>query len=203
MGDQKGQTHNPPKAGRVIGILNIIFGSFGTFSGLVSILVFSVINSIFRGFSPQYPYEFQALAAAMQNLFVIVIILTFIQFGINIVALAGGIGLVRKRHWGILVSNIYAGATIALSFTVYFIVRHMMEMLLSSPSIVSTIPQEELFILDTLKNIVPGIAGVTSILFGSAYPVLVLILINRAKVRNYYAAIRDEEAAAAGGAAEQ
>ncbi len=203
MGNQTGQVHNPPKAGRVIGILNIIFGSFGTFSGLISVLVFGMMNSIFRGVLPQYTHEFQALAAAIQNLFVIVIILTFIQFGINILALAGGIGLVRKRYWGILVSNIYAGATIALSFTVYFIVRHMMEMLLSSPSIVSTIPQDELFILDTLKNIVPGIAGITSILFGSAYPVLVLILINRAKVRNYYTAIRDEEDTAAGGGAEQ
>lgn len=186
MSDQQDQGQKPPKAGRVIGILNIIFGGLGIFSGFISIIVFGVINSLLRGVAAEFTYEIEALFVTMQQFFVIVLILTFIQFIINVLGLAGGIGLVKKRYWGILVSNIYAGATIALSFAVYFIVRHMMALFLSAPSITASIPQEELFVLDVIKNIVPGIAGITSIIFGSAYPALVLILLNRAKVRYYY-----------------
>jgi Na+(H+)/acetate symporter ActP len=40
--------------------------------------------------------------------------------------------------------------------------------------------------LQTMKRIVPLLAGTFSLILGSAYPVILLALLNRRKVKDYY-----------------
>jgi len=185
-----GQTR--PKAGTAIGILNIIFSGFGIIGGFVSLGMFSLLKSILTAFGDQLLYEYGLLLSTLTSFFTIIIVITLVQFVIYIIGLVGGIGLLKKKYWSVLVCTIYAGATIVLLIANYFATKQLVVGALENPMVMNSIPANEVFILDIVKTVIPAFTGLFSIIIGSAYPIIVLVLLNRAKVKDFYSAMRNE-----------
>jgi hypothetical protein len=185
-------TANRSKAGTVIGVLHIIFTGFGIIGGFISLGTFSILQKVLTKFGPEFAGEFQMLMGTINAIFSLIIVITLVQFAINAVGLVAGIGLLKRKFWSILLSNIYAIATIVLVVANFFAVRQIVLGILENPVVTGSIPQNELFAIDIMKSIIPGLTGVFGIFTGSAYPVIALVLLNRSKVKDFYAARREE-----------
>ena len=53
----------------------------------------------------------------------------------------------------------------------------------------SDLSSDEIMAMNILKRVIPGFTGVFSIVFGSAYPVVVLALLNRKHILKFYRGI--------------
>lgn len=174
-----------PKAGTALGILNIIFCGFGLLGGIFGIIAFTVIRGVF-GIAGAYEPELQMVMSMMSAFFTSILVITIVQFLINGAGLTAGIGLLGSKRWSILFSNIYAIATIVLLAANFIVVRQLMERIFENPIIMSQMSAQDLMALETIKRIIPAIAGTFSLILGSAYPVILLVLLNRKKVKDYY-----------------
>jgi hypothetical protein len=186
MSDQSQNQGSRPKAATVFGILNVIFASMGILGGLGGIAVMAGVNSLIRGFAGFSMSEYVAVAEMAASLMTLIIVLYLVTVVIDVLGLVGGIGLLGEKRWSILMTNIYAAATIALSFATYFIVRRMMGVIFENPLILEEVPPDERFIFSIFQRIIPAFTGVLSMIFGSAYPILLLVLLNRKNVREHY-----------------
>ena len=181
-----------PRSATAIGIINIIFTGFGIVGGFLGLGTFSILRTIVEKFGREFVPEYAMLMPMIHTFFTLIIVIALVQFLVNAVGMAGGIGLLKRKHWSILFANIYAIATIVLVIANFFVVRQVITGIFESPMILSTIPPEERFAVDIVKRVVPGVTGIFGILFGSAYPVIVLALINRTKVKDFYTAERED-----------
>ncbi len=182
-----------PKAGSAVGIINIIFTGFGILGGVLSLGTFSILKTVLTKVGQEFLFEYEMLMSSLATFFTLIMLIALIRLAISALGLAGGIGLLKKKHWSILLCNIYAIGTIAVVIINFIVSRQIMIGIFENPMIVSSIPPDQRFALEIVKAIVPGFAGVIGILFGSAYPVLVLILLNRPKVRDFYIDQKEEE----------
>lgn len=179
------QERRRPKAGTVLGVLNIIFCGFGLLGGIIGILSFSLIRGIFS-IAMSYEPELQILMNTMNTFFAIIIVISIVQFLINGAGLTAGIGLLGSKGWSILISNIYAVATIVLLLANFFVVRQLMDQIFTNPMVLSELSAQDMTAVQTMRRIIPAFAGAFSIILGSAYPVVILALLNRKQVRDYY-----------------
>jgi hypothetical protein len=182
---KEGSENRRPKAGTALGVLNIIFCGFGLLGGIFGIIAFTVVRGVF-GIAMAYEPELQVVMTTMSAFFTIILVITIVQFLINGAGLTAGIGLLGSKRWSILLSNIYAIATIVLLAANFIIVRQLMERIFENPMIMSEMSAQDMMALQTMKRIVPLLAGTFSLILGSAYPVILLALLNRRKVKDYY-----------------
>lgn len=181
----EGQKNRRPKAGTALGVLNIIFCGFGLLGGIFGIIAFTVMRGVF-GIAMAYEPELQVVMTTMNAFFTVLLVITIVQFLINGTGLTAGIGLLGSKRWSILLSNIYAIATIVLLLANFVIIRQLMDQVFSNPMIMSEMSAQDLMALQTMKRLIPVIAGTFSLILGSAYPVVLLVLLNRRKVKDYY-----------------
>lgn len=174
-----------PKAGTALGVLNIIFCGFGLLGGIFGVIAFTVVRGVF-GIAMAYEPELQMVMTTMSAFFTILLVITIVQFLINGAGLTAGIGLLGDKRWSILLSNIYAVATIVLLLANFFILRQLMDQIFTNPMIMSQMSAQDLMAFQTIRRIIPAIAGTFSLILGSAYPVILLVLLNRRKVKDYY-----------------
>jgi hypothetical protein len=177
-----------PASARVIGILAIIFSSLGLISALTNIGGMVVWRS-FAGFGmamsdipPEFPTRlfggalFLGIVGAVGGL------------AGSSLGLAGGIALLRRRPRAIPLMNIYAIVTIVLSVGTYigsFAVARQIA------GAISTLPEVGMTpgIGEAIRDLAVGLGGVfgfLGVVFGSAFPVIVLIMLNRDVVREAY-----------------
>jgi len=175
-----------PKSATVLGILNIVFSGFGILSGLISIIIFSFVNTIFENLLYELPSEFFWMIQLFNPYFTSIAILTIIQILSYELGLGSGVTLLKENGKAVLVSNLYAGLTIAISLASYFLSLRFVQRFLGNAELLSNLSYEDRFMVNLIRSLVPGIAGVIGILFSSAYPALMLILLNRRNVREYY-----------------
>jgi len=175
-----------PKSATVLGILNIVFSGFGILSGLISIIIFSFVNTIFENLLYELPSEFFWMIQLFNPYFTSIAILTIIQILSYGLGLGSGVTLLKENGKAVLVSNLYAGLTIAISLASYFLSLRFVQRFLGNAELLSNLSYEDRFMVNLIRSLVPGIAGVIGILFSSAYPALMLILLNRRNVREYY-----------------
>jgi hypothetical protein len=194
MSDQPELNDSRPKAGTVIGILNIIFGGFGIVGALGGIAVFSISRSLITSFGGFSVYEYEMIAGTISTIMTVITIMYVISTVISVLGLVGGVGLMGNKPWSIVVSDTYAIATILLAFGTYFFIRSLFNILFSNPLLLAEIPTDDRFILDIIKRVIPGISAVFSIIFGSMYPVLILALLNRKNVCAFYASQKEVNA---------
>lgn len=192
MEDSQNASMTRPKAATAVGIINIIFTGLGILGGFISLGMFSMMKALTLRLGQEFAQEFGAMMPVIGTFFTLITVITLVQFVINALGLAGGIGLLKQKFWSINLANVYAAATIVLAIANFFVVRQIIVGVLENPMLLSAVPPEERFALDIVKTVVPGFAGVFGIFFASAYPVLVLILLNRPKVKDFYAARREE-----------
>ena len=180
-----------PGSGTVLGILNIIFCSFGVLGLVFAFVGFGILNAIFGAFpidSYASDYDEAVLVLqAMRSFFSISLVITIIQGALNGVGLAGGISLLKSGRKSILLCNMYAIGTIVIVIAGFILNKYILHQMLDNLMLYSDLTSDELMGLNIAKRIIPGFTGTISIFFGSAYPVVVLSLLNRKKVRDYYA----------------
>jgi len=175
-----------PNAGTVLGILNIIFCSLGLISSLFSFIAFGILNAI-TGSIPVDPYnEFSAFMSAGRAFFSISIIITIFQTGFSGTGLAGGISLLQNGRKSIFLCNIYAIGTIVVVILNFVFSKLIINRLFNELIYYADVTQDEIMVLDMLQRILPGFTGIISIVFGTAYPIIVLALLNRKTIREYY-----------------
>lgn len=175
-----------PKSGTVIGILNIIFNGFGIFGSIISIFMFSFLNSLFKGLLSEVSADFFWIMQSMSSFFTLLSLVIAVQFVSNALGLAGGIALLKDNRNALLLCNLYAAISIVIAIATYFISLNMIRSLFNNPEFTRYLSSEDMFMLSIVKRVVPGFAGFFSILMSSAYPVVVLVLLNRPKIRNFY-----------------
>ncbi len=186
MPDNSSYSEARPKAASAIGILNIIFGALGIMGGLGGIAVMGFTRTIFMSFAGGYWQEYDMIAVTLRSTLNIIIIIYVLSSAVAVIGLVSGAGLLGRKKWSVITANAYAAATILLSIATYFFIRRIFVVILQNPLLIDTIPPDERFALDILKNIIPGFTGAVSIIFGSAYPAVILALINRKNIREYY-----------------
>lgn len=182
---KEGLENRRPKAGTALGVLNIIFCGFGLLGGIFGIIAFTLVRGVF-GIAMAYEPELQMVMSTMNAFFTIILVITIVQFLINGAGLTAGIGLLGSKRWSILLSNIYAIATIVLLLANFFILRQLMDQIFTNPMIMSEMSGQDLMAFQTIRRLVPALAGTFSLILGSAYPVILLVLLNRKKVKDYY-----------------
>ncbi len=175
-----------PVAGTVLGILNIVFCSFGIVSVLFSFVGFGILNAIV-GSVPAEPYdEVATFLMAARSFFTISLVISILQAGLNGTGLAGGIYLLNGGKRSILLSNIYAIGTIALVIISFILNKVVVNRMFDNLLVYSDLSSDEIMAMNILKRVIPGFTGVFSIVFGSAYPVVLLALLNRKHILAFY-----------------
>ena len=182
---KEGRENRRPKAGTALGVLNIIFCGFSLLGGIFGIIALTLVRGVF-GIAMAYEPELQMVMSTMNAFFTILLVITIVQFLINGAGLTAGIGLLGSKSWSILMSNIYAIATIVLLLANFFIVRQLMDQVFTNPAIVSQMSAKDIMAFQAMRRIIPAIAGTFTLILGSAYPVILLVLLNRRKVKDYY-----------------
>ncbi len=177
----------------VIGTLTIIFCSFGLLGSLTSLISYSFLGAT-SGFLTWIAEEVdKSLTDMFQQLFRVEFGIVIARFTAQAVGLAAGICLVTKRRVGILLANVYAGLAIAviaanIAAAQVFISQigdQVVNLMALAPTAGSVeFADAEPFIRTFVSLILMGMRTATLFgVFGAAYPVVVLSLINLKKAR--------------------
>jgi hypothetical protein len=176
-----------PQTVKVFGIMHVIFAGFGLLSAVWSIFVI-VVGNPFLHFMPQTP-EMAAQAkmqeAMEQSMMPMTVISTILTVAVGLLMLRAGVLLLKKRRSGLPWSNRYACASLAskvvnIVLAFVYTMPTMKEMMASSMPKGASLP-------GGMEWIVIG-STLLTILAMSAYPVISLVLLNRPKTKEWFAA---------------
>jgi hypothetical protein len=180
-----------PKTGKVLGILSIIFTSLGLIGALSSFAgigiwgtMMSWASELGGEFDPGSAFPMGLLRTGI-TISIVASITTLIANGMG---LAGGIGLLNKKPWSIPASNIYAILIIAVSVASYIVSLSLMDNVMSAMQSLA-MDEESRMVLSFSENFgmaFGGVFGLFGVVFSSAYPVVLLVLLNRVSVKSAY-----------------
>ena len=188
-----GEFPNPePKRIKVFGVLHIVFGALGLL-GLVAVLVMSAAQEALMklatsGGSGMDEYTRISLEVTKKLNSMSLVGAVFGAI-LAVLLLISGISLVKIRAKGVVWSNRYAWASIALKFVallLFFLVTKPM-----LDGILDPYMAEADGVLKTQLSMLKwsqAIGGVLSPFLMAIYPILALILLNRPVVKNFFAA---------------
>ncbi len=178
---------NVSKTGRVMGILTIIFASLALLGGLIGLAGAGMANAIvnmgdaYSGMGARQMESFFSTSMTVSS------IATALQAGTAALGLAAGIGLVSGRRWSIVAANIYAVGTIVLAVGGYFvslaIANQAVDTMMAEMG--NAGPSFEAFGRQVV-GAVGGAFGLIGVVIASAYPIVLMALINRKSVRDGY-----------------
>jgi hypothetical protein len=176
-----------PQTVKVFGIMHVIFAGFGLLSALWAVFII-VVGNPFINLMPKNPEmaaQAKAQAALQHDMMPMTVISTILTVAVGLLMLRAGVLLLKKRRSGLQWSNRYAWASLAskvvntvLAFV--YTMPAMKEMMASSMPKGASLPggMEWILIGSTLLTI----------LAMSAYPVISLVLLNRPKTKEWFAA---------------
>ncbi len=177
----------------VIGTLSVVFCSFGILNSLLSTVSYSVLRAASGLFAWLAVEADASLVETLERIFRMDFILSLVRLAAQGVGLAGGICLLMKKKVGVVLSDIYAGLAMAVivagivTSRVFFAqlgdeVLRLFASALSSgdPELAEAGPFVKLF----ASLFVVGMQSASLFgIFGAAYPIVVLSLVNLPKVR--------------------
>lgn len=176
-----------PTTGRVMGILTIIFTSLALLGGLFGLAGAGMWNAMTSMAETVPDAEFEIFTNVFSAAAGITTVVTALQLGTNGVGLAAGIGLVSGKRWSITASNVYAVGIIVLNIGGYVIAQAVATNAMNSMMSMYGGSDMRATMLGTeLISSIGGVFGFFGIVIGSAYPIVLLSLINRRKVRDAY-----------------
>lgn len=178
-----------PQTVKVFGIMHVIFAAFGLLSSVWAVFVIAVGNPFLKLMpkTPEMAAQAKAQAAMEADMMPMTAISTVITVIVGLLMLKAGIMLLKKRRSGLLWSNRYAWTSLAakvvnIGLAFVYTVPAMKEMASTMPG-GAAMPGGMEWIM------------IGSMLFGiiimSAYPILTLILLNRPKTKEWFAAQPD------------
>lgn len=176
-----------PQTAKVLGILSIIFASLGVIGALASLAGVGFWGSMTSwagelGMPDDFPTELFRTGV------IIGIVSAVANLVANAMGLAGGIGLLNKKSWAIPASNIYAIMIIVIAVASYIGGLSLTGQITDHMAQFSMDPQAELEV-DIARRVAlsfGSLFGIIGIVFTCAYPVVLLILLNRDSVQSAY-----------------
>lgn len=178
---------NVPKTGKVMGILTIIFTSLALLGALISLAGANLANAVAQMGQSHAEMGTRQLESFFSATLTISSITTALQAGTAALGLAAGIGLVSGRRWSIVGANIYAVGTIVLAIGGYFVslavANQAMDAMMAEMGSMSG--SFDAFGRQFVGAI-GGTFGLVGVVFASAYPIVLMALINRKSVRDAY-----------------
>lgn len=154
-----------PTAALIIGIINIVWGVIGTCGGIGMFFFLSLLAKSGRA---ELPPEVESILKMNQAA----------NIGLTIILIVGGIGLIKFKNWGRILSFVYAGAYVPLSIWGASLapqIRQAMKSFLPS----SDAPPQ----LEALTSV----AGTAlNLCCGLIYPIVLLVVLNLKSVREAF-----------------
>lgn len=176
-----------PQTVKVFGIMHVIFAGFGLLSSLWAVFII-VVGNPFINLMPKTPEmaaQAKAQAALQHDMMPMTVISTILSVAVGLIMLRAGVLLLKKRRSGLPWSNRYACASLAskvvnIVLAFVYTMPAMKEMMASSMPKGTSLP-------GGMEWIVIG-STLLTILAMSAYPVISLVLLNRPKTKEWFAA---------------
>jgi len=176
-----------PQTAKVLGILSIIFTSIGLIGALAGFAGVGFWGSMMEwGGELGMPNEFPT--QLVQTGLIIGIVSGVANLVANAMGLAGGIGLLKRKPWAIPASNIYAIMIIVLAVASYIVSLSLMGQFTDYMQQFAMDPETQLGVtmFRRVGLTFGGVLGIVGIIFTCAYPVVLLILMNRDSVKSAY-----------------
>ena len=161
----------PPKSLNICGILNIVFGALG---------IFAVIYTLALQFSPLG--KTNPAIAAMQKFPEIILvekIMLLPGLAMCVLAIASGVALRNAREWARKAAIVYGVWSLLNSIGSIWVNYKIMPEVLASIASKPNLPAEAVSIIKALT----GFGIVAGVIFGAAYPICLIALMTRPRVR--------------------
>ena len=178
-----------PQVVKIFGIMHLVLGAYGVLTALLAILAMIGFNP-FLALIPKSSgatAQMNQQAAMQSEMMPVTIVSTIIAIATTVFIIMGGILMLKRRRSGLKWSNRYAwtsllGKVVTVFATIVYTIPMMREMA-SSPA-GSGMPS------GTMETVMIG-SAFFGIVLTCLYPVLSLILLNRPKVKEWFASQPD------------
>jgi hypothetical protein len=179
----------------VIGVISIVFCSFGFLSslyGLIRWLVYGGAEQMLETFKGLYGVDIAGLGGQMDNVvakyYCVTLGLNVAHFLTVLSGLCGGIFLLMEKKWGILVLKIYAIAALAvlaLQFTWTLLYTSEISAAVRGYFLSSAFPAGVGDFMTSAMDFALYFGLVLGLLLGSSWPILAFVFSCRRNVRDY------------------
>lgn len=180
-----------PQTVKIFGIMHLVFAGFGVLGLIwgIATLAFDMPANPFipAPRTPQMVQQAQMQAAMQEKLMPMTLITNAISVVVIALMTIAGIQLLKKRRGGLKWSNRYAIASliakvIAIVLTFIYMLPAMKEMMENMPGSSGMGPAADIMVPAMIGGVIIGS------LVSCAYPVIVLILLNRPNTKQWFAA---------------
>ncbi len=176
-----------PQTVKVFGIMHLVLGAYGVLTVLLAILAIIGFNP-FLALMPKSAgatAQMEQQAAMQSEMMPITIVSTIVAIATTVFIIMGGVLMLKRRRSGLKWSNRYAwtsllGKVLNLFATVFYTIP-MMKEITSSPGGGSGMPA------GTMETVMIG-SAFFGIVLTCLYPILSLVLLNRPKTKEWFAA---------------
>lgn len=171
-----------PQTVKVFGILHLVFGGFGVLMTLWTLYV-TLVGNPFLGLA-ESPSQAQAQAALEKEMMGYTLVTTAVDVLITVLILIAGTLLLKGRKSALKYSNSYAWVSIAskvISAITYF--TYVLPM--SRETIIASSSGAGMGALS--MEIIMIVTFLTILVLSIIYPILTLVLLNRSKVKTWFA----------------
>lgn len=175
-----------PQTVKIFGIMHLILGAFGVFTSIAAILVLFGINP-FLALLPKSPArtaQIEQQASMQAEMMPMTIITTLLAIATTVFIIIAGILMLKRRRSGLKWSNRYAWTSLLGKLVnagaAFFYTYPMMKEMTSSPATGPAIPA-------SMETVMIG-SMVFGIVITCVYPILTLVLLNRPRIKEWFAA---------------
>ncbi|WP_386818118.1 hypothetical protein [Luteolibacter algae] len=177
-----------PQPVKIFGILHIVFGAFGSISLIWTAIVLAMGNPAQKLTppTPELTAQFESQEALQAQMMPITLVSTVIAIIVTVLIITAGIKLLKKRASGLKWSNRYAWTSLAvkgisLVLTLLYTLPVVADATEASLPASMPISPRQLIMITT----------VLGTLLSCIYPILTLALLNRPKIKSWFAAQAD------------
>lgn len=174
-----------PQSVKIFGIMHLVFGAYGVLATLLAIVAMIGVNP-FLALMPKTPgasVQMEQQAAMQTEMLPMTIVNTIIAIATTAFIITAGILMLKRRRNGLKWSNRYAwtsllGKVVGIVLTIIYTIPMMKEITSggSSPGMPGA-----------MENVMLG-SMIFGILLTCIYPILSLVLLNRPKTKEWFAA---------------
>lgn len=175
-----------PQTVKVFGIMHVILAAYGfgvTALGIITIFVGNPVL-MFMPKTPELAKQMEVQQQMQEKMVVSSVLTLAMSLAITVLILIAGIKLLKKRRGGLTWSNRYAWASLAgkavtLVLTFIYTIPIMREM-----AVDPSLPAAAQSVMRTTMVV----GAIVSVLVTCTYPILTLILLNRPRTKEWFAA---------------
>jgi hypothetical protein len=172
-----------PAAATVVAVISLVFSSLALLGSFFRVLGLALVRFL-RIFLESAPEDgslgLGPVAAALDSLVSFSVFMTLMRVAAAGFGLAAGIGLLLRRRWSVPLATTYGAVSIGLSLIQYVFVAERIR------QIGDTFGQLASGAAAGFVASIVALLGAVGFLLGSAFPLVVIVLVNQGNVRRYY-----------------